>query len=136
VDIAQLALGLLGAEAGRRGLGQLVTPVAGDLASWRPRPGSYALVLCTGWWARAVFATAAGAVAPGGLLGWEAFTAEAGQARPSLSPDWLLAAGEPAALLPAGFTVLDQHDRLDRQGLMRRQLLARRTSPAQYARAQ
>jgi hypothetical protein len=37
-----------------------------------------------------------------------------------------LAPGEPASLLPAGFTVLDQHDLPDRQGLMRRRLLARR----------
>jgi len=27
-------------------------------------------------------------VAPGGLLGWEALTAEARRARPGLSPDW------------------------------------------------
>ena len=59
----------------------------------------------------------------GGLLAWEAFTAEARRTRPDLSPDWCLEPGEPATLLPAGFIVLDQQDRPE---LMRRQLLARR----------
>jgi SAM-dependent methyltransferase len=126
VDISPRALGLLEAEARRRGLARLITLVPADLARWRPAPGSFALVLCTGWWDRAVFGTAAGAVAGGGLLGWEAFTAEARQARPSLAADWCLGPGEPARLLPAGFTVLDQHELEDGQGLTRRQLLARR----------
>jgi SAM-dependent methyltransferase len=126
VDISELALGMLGDEARRRGLESLVTLIQADLAAWPLRPRSYALVLCTGFWARDVFIAAAGAVVPGGLLGWEAFTAEARRKRPDLSPDWCLAPGEPASLLPAGFTALDQHDRPDRHGLMRRQLLARR----------
>jgi hypothetical protein len=113
-------------EARRRGLDHLVTPVQADLAEWRPRPGSYALVLCTGFWDRDVFATAAAAVAPGGLLGWEAFTAEARLTRPDLPPDWCLAPGEPASLLPAGFTVLDQQDLPDGSGHARRRMLARR----------
>ena len=123
VDISALALGMLGTEARRRGLDHLVTLVEADLAIWRPQPGSYALVVCTGFWEREVFPAAAGAVAPGGLLGWEAFTAEARQARPSLPPDWCLAPGEPAALLPPGSAVLDQQDPPE---LTRRQLLARR----------
>jgi SAM-dependent methyltransferase len=126
VDISELALGLLGDEARRRGLERLVTLVHADLAAWPLRPRSQALVLCTGWWDRTVFVVAAEAVTAGGLIGWEALTAEARQARPDLSPDWCLAPGEPASLLPAGFTVLDQHDLLDRHGLRRRQLLARR----------
>ena len=131
VDISELALGMLGAEARRRGLEHLVTLVHADLARWRPPPGSHALILCTGWWERAVFGVAAAAVAPGGLLGWEALTAEARRARPGLPPDWCLGPDEPAALLPAGFTVLDQHDVPGHHGLMRRQLLARRTQPRQ-----
>jgi SAM-dependent methyltransferase len=125
VDISELALGMLGDEARRRGLDHLLTLIQADLAAW-PVPHSQALVLCVGFWARAVFVAAAAAVMDGGLLGWEAFTAEAGRQRPDLSPDWCLAPGEPASLLPAGFIVLDQHDRPDRQGLLRRQLLARR----------
>jgi hypothetical protein len=126
VDISELALGMLGDEARRRGLEHLITLVHADLAAWPLRPRSQALVLCTGWWDRAVFVVAAEAVTAGGLLGWEAFTAEARQARPDLSPDWCLAPGEPASLLAADFTVLDQHDLPDRHGLGRRQLLARR----------
>jgi hypothetical protein len=124
VDVSEVALGLLGQEAQRRGLSDLITLVHADLAAWRPPPGRDALVLCTGFWDREVFAAAAGAVAAGGLIAWEAFTADARRERPGLRADWLLGPGEPAALLPAGFTVLAQHD-LPRRGA-RRSLLARR----------
>jgi SAM-dependent methyltransferase len=110
VDISDVALGMLAEEASRRGLGDLITVVQDDLGAWHPEPGGYALVLCTGFWDRAVFATAAGAVAAGGVLGWEAFTAEARRARPGLPAGWCLAAGEPASLLPAGFEILDERD--------------------------
>jgi len=123
IDVAEAALDRLAQEAGRRGLGGLITVVQADLATWRPRPGSYALVLCTGFWDRAVFAVAAGAVAAGGALGWEALTADAWGGRPSLRREWCLEPGEPASLLPAGFAVLDQHDAPYRR---RRLLLARR----------
>ena len=122
VDVSEVALGLLAAEAEARGLGGLITPVQADLAGWRP-PGSYALVLCTGYWDRAVFASCAEAAAPGGLLGWEALTPAARQARPGLCPGWCLRDGEPASLLPGGFSVLGQHDTADGS---RRRLLARR----------
>lgn len=125
VDVSDVALGMLGDEAGRRGLGPLITLVHADLSAWRARPRSYALVLCTGFWERAVFAAATEAVADGGLLGWEAFTERARRVRPTLPPEWCLAPGEPASLLPAGFTVLDQHDVPAEPG-ERRRLLARR----------
>jgi SAM-dependent methyltransferase len=123
VDVSEIALSLLRDEARRRGLDHLITLVHADLGAWRPEPRSYVLVLCTGFWSAPVFAAAAGAVAPGGLLAWEAFTAEARLSRPSLPPEWCLAPGEPALLLPAGFTVIDQSDLPGRE---RRQLLARR----------
>jgi SAM-dependent methyltransferase len=126
VDIADVALGLLAGEASRRGLGGLITVVHADLAGWRPEPGSYALVLCTGFWDRVVFAAAAGAVAVGGALGWEALTADARRERPGLCPDWCLEPGEPASLLPAGFAVLDQHDVPSASHGAKRLLLARR----------
>jgi SAM-dependent methyltransferase len=126
VDVSETALAMLGDEARRRGLDSLITLVHADLGVWHPRPGSYALVLCTGFWAASVFTAAAEAVAPGGLLGWEAFTAEARRTRPGLSPDWCLGPGEPASLLPAGFAVLDQQDRPDREQGTRRRMLARR----------
>ena len=123
VDVSEVALGLLGAEARRRGLGDLITLVHADLSAWRPEPRSYALVLCTGFWASAVFAAAAGAVAAGGLLAWEAFTAEARLSRPSLAPEWCLAPGEPASLLPPDFTLLDQSDVPGPEQPLRRQML-------------
>jgi len=126
VDVSEVALGLLGAEARRRGLGEEITLVHADLSTWSPPPRSYALVVCTGFWASAVFTAAAGAVAEGGLLAWEAFTAEARLSRPSLAPGWCLAPGEPASLLPPGFTVLDQSDVPGPERTLRRQMLARR----------
>jgi SAM-dependent methyltransferase len=123
VDVSDVALRMLGAAARRRGLDQLITLVPADLAAWRPAARSCALVLCTGFWAAEVFAAAVHAVAAGGLVAWEAFTAEARQSRPSLRPEWCLAPGEPASLLPQDFTLLDDHE----SGL-KRQLLARRHS--------
>src|SRR5215831_2775413 len=58
VDVSEVALGLLGEEARRRGLGDLITLVHADLSAWAPVPRSYALVLCTGFWDHAVFAAA------------------------------------------------------------------------------
>ena len=58
VDISELALGMLGEEARRRGLESLVTLIHADLAAWPVRPLSYALVLCTGWWDQTVFVVA------------------------------------------------------------------------------
>jgi SAM-dependent methyltransferase len=126
VDISDIALSLLGAEASRRGLAGRITLVQADLREWRPAEASYALVLCTGYWDRAVFATALTAVAPGGLVGWEAFTAAARQARPGLCPHWCLGEGEPAALLGTGFEVLGRRDLADREHGTKRALLARR----------
>ena len=126
VDVSAVALDLLGREARRRGLAGLITLVHADLAGWRPDPAGYALVLCTGFWDPAVFAVAARATAPGSVLGWEAFTTAARQARPALHPAWCLGPGEPAALLPDGFTVLTQQDVPGPQHGDRRRLLARR----------
>ncbi|MBT2208872.1 class I SAM-dependent methyltransferase [Actinomadura sp. NEAU-AAG7] len=110
VDISGVALARLTAAARRDGLSGRISVEEADLEVWRPPPDAFALVLCTGYWDRALFGPAARAVAPGGLLAWEAFTSDARRARPSLPAEWCLAEGEPAALLPAGFTVLDQHD--------------------------
>jgi SAM-dependent methyltransferase len=126
VDISEVALDLLAAEARRRGLGDLIELVHADLVTWRPQPGGYALVLGAGYWDRAVFVLAARAVAAGGALGWEAFTADARRVRPGLCADWCLAPGEPASLLPAGFTVLGQHDLHGEHGTKRRMLARRR----------
>jgi SAM-dependent methyltransferase len=127
VDISEVALGLLGDEARRRGLGHLITLVHADLSAWSPEPRSHALVLCTRFWLAAAFTAAAGAVADGGLLAWQAFSAEARRAHPSLDPRWCLAPGEPASLLPPGFALIDQGDI---PGSDQRQMLARRARAA------
>jgi SAM-dependent methyltransferase len=127
VDVSDVALGLLGAEAQRRGLAGRIGLVHADLAAWRPDPGGYALVLCTGFWDPAVFAVAVRATAPGGVLGWEALTSAARRARPGLPAAWCLGPGEPASLLPSGFAVLSQLDVAD--GARRRLLARRRTRP-------
>jgi SAM-dependent methyltransferase len=126
VDVSEVALGLLGAEAGRRGLGHLITLVHADLSAWVPEPRSDALVLAIGFWDAAVFRAAAAAVADDGLLAWEALTTDARRTHLSLPPEWCLAPGEPASLLPPGFTLLDQSEV---PGRNRRRMLARRTSP-------
>src|SRR5438874_4136145 len=111
VDVSEVALGLLGAEAKRRGLGHLITLVHADLSAWTPEPRSHALVLATGFWEAAVFAAAAAAVADGGLLAWEAYTDDARRTRRGLPPEWCLAPGEPASLLPPEFSVLARRAR-------------------------
>jgi SAM-dependent methyltransferase len=126
VDISEAALGLLDQEARRGGLSELITLVHADLGEWRPGPRCYSLVLCTGYWDRAVFSAATGAVTPGGVLGWEAFTADARRVRPRLPAEWCLDPGEPASLLPADFTVLGQDDLPDVPRGAKRRLLARR----------
>ena len=124
VDVSELALELLGDEARRRGLDQLITLVHADLRAWPVRPAArlYARHRLLGplWSSRRPWR-------------WRPAACSAGRRsrpRPGSSgrsvPGWCLTPGEPATLLPASFTVLDQHDRPDRQGLMRRQLLARR----------
>ncbi len=130
VDISDVALGLLAAEAERRGLAGLVTLVQADLLDWRPAREGYALVLCTGYWDRSLFAAAVHAVADGGLLAWESLTADARRVRPSLCADWCLDPGEPASLLPSGFTVVHSRDLPGDKHLPRRSLLARRDDAA------
>ncbi len=125
VDVADVALKLLGAEAGSRGLAGLISLVHADLATWRPEPLSYAVVLGTGYWDRAVFAAAAGAVMAGGVLAFEAFTEAARLDRPQLPAQFCLRPGEPATLLPADFEVLIDKPTERERGRMR-QLLARR----------
>jgi len=125
VDVSDVALGLLGEESGRRGLRGQITLVQADLRDWHPAGTGYALVLCTGYWDRAVFATAVAAVVPGGLLAWEAFTVGAQRVRPGLCPQWCLADGEPVSLLGAGFEVLDARDLPDGGRGPKRAMLAR-----------
>jgi len=126
VDVSEVALGLLAQEARRRGLDHLITLVHADLRAWRPAPSRYALMLATGFWDPVVFAAAVPGLAPGGVLGWEAFTTAARPGRPMLPAAWCLSPGEPATLLPDGVTVLSQEDVPGTPRGTRRRLLARR----------
>lgn len=126
VDISETALGLLDRSSRAHGVRDLISPIHADLASWHPDPGRFALVLCTGFWDRAVFGKAVSAVAPRGLLAWEAFTSDARRARPGLPARWCLGPGEPARLLPPDFVLIEQRDV---EGGKRRLLAERRTTP-------
>lgn len=125
VDASEVALRLLAAEARARGLADLLSIVQADLGRWRPEPDGYAIVLCTGYWDRDVFAAAALAVRAGGVLGWEALTLAARAGRPQLPEQWCLRPGEPAALLPPDFGVIGQDD-VGPEPAAKRRLLARR----------
>lgn len=134
VDASDVALGLLHAEAARRGVGELLTLTHADLAGWQPA-GQFALVLCTNFWERAVFGLAVPAVAAGGVLAWEALTDAVRATRPDVPAQWCVRPGEPASLLPADFDVIDQHDVPGESGEaggpgVRRQLLAGRLPAA------
>jgi SAM-dependent methyltransferase len=125
VDLSDVALGLLSAEADRRGLAALISAVHADLNVWRPAPDSFALVLCTGYWDRELFAAAAQAPYPAGLLGWQALTEAARADRAQLPAQWCLRPGEPAVLLPAGYEILVDEATSPERARMHR-LLARR----------
>jgi SAM-dependent methyltransferase len=128
VDVSDAALGLLAAEARRRGLLELISLVHADLMSWRPPAGRWAVVLCTGYWDRDLFPAAASAVAEAGLLGWEALTTEARRAQPHIPAQWCVGAGEPACMLPGAFEILSQHDLPNGRPGTKRRLLARRAA--------
>jgi SAM-dependent methyltransferase len=125
VDASDVALGMLADEARRRGLDGLITLVQADLGSWRPVAATFSLVLCTGYWDRAVFAYATTAVRDGGVLGWEALTEAARLERPQIPAEWCVGPSEPASLLPPGFSVLSQQD-AGPEPPAKRRLLARR----------
>jgi SAM-dependent methyltransferase len=126
VDISEVALRSLVGAARRRRLDGLIAVVQADLTTWQAAPRMNAVVLCTGYWDRAVFAVAVGLVAPGGLIAWEALTQVARRSHPQLPAEWCLDFGEPASLLPPGFGVISQYD-IGPQPATRRRLLARRT---------
>lgn len=124
IDVADAALSQLDREAARRGLDERLTLVHADLTSWKAGGPTYALVMCRYFWSAAVFIQACDAVAPGGLLAWEA----PALTDPSVShvrAEWCLAPGEPASLLPPGFEVLHQVD-ISRDREVSRRTLARR----------
>ena len=126
VDVSDVALGRLQAEAEARGVAERITCVQADLATWRPpEDRRFALVLCVMYWDRIVFDYAWPVVQDGGLIAWQGFTADQVRYRPSIRPEICLQDGEPASLLPADFKMLTEQDIDDGHRAVRR-LIARR----------
>ena len=130
VDISDVALDRLRAEAAERGFASRLTCVEADLNAWRPPDDrKYALVICVMYWEEAVFDYAWTAVAEGGLLAWQGFTLEHLRYRPSQNPDWCFNEDEPASRLPADcFTVLHEED-VDEGHRVIRRMVARKNKP-------
>src|SRR5918996_888256 len=84
VDISDVALSQLSAEAKRRGIAADIEFVLADTASYDPGEKRFALVLASYFWDGTAFAAACRAVTPGGLLGWEALAYRSADARPHL----------------------------------------------------
>jgi hypothetical protein len=125
VDVSDVALNLLEAEARRRGVLSRLELVQADLMTYVPRASHFGLVLCTMYWERSVFPRACAAVMPCGLLAWEAFSIEQQRYRPRLPSDWCLGRDEPASLLPDEFEVIEQTARVF-PGSATNRLVARR----------
>jgi hypothetical protein len=106
VDISDVALSQLSAEAKRRGIAADIEFVLADTASYDPGEKRFALVLASYFWDGTAFAAACRAVTPGGLLGWEALAYRSPDERPHLP--WRIPHGGLSARLPRRFTVLDE----------------------------
>lgn len=120
VDVSDVALDQLAAEARHRGLADRVECVLADVPAYPGARDRYAFVLATFYWDADAFSLAGAAVGPGGLLGWEALAAATGaDAGPYRVPH-----GELGARLPRGFDILDEHQPDERST----RLLARRLS--------
>jgi SAM-dependent methyltransferase len=106
VDVSDIALSQLSAEAEHRRVAARVECVLADAASYDPGEERFALVLATYFWDAAAFTAACTAVMSGGLLGWEALSTEPGAERPA--HPWRIRHGELSSRLPQRFTVLDE----------------------------
>ena len=125
VDISPADIQLLERETGERGLTNQIRLITADLLQWKPAEKSFALIICTFFWDKNVFASACDAVMDGGIIAWEAFTPGERQHQPSLPLEYCLAPGEPASLLPSNFELIEQTERND--GCQTRRFIARRT---------
>ena len=126
VDVSDVALGRLKAEAQARGVSDRINSVQADLAMWRPpEDRRFALVLCDMYWDRTVFEYAWPVVEEGGLIAWQAFNTDQVKYRPTIRLKFCLQYGEPGSLLPEGFTMVAEQDVDDGHRAVRR-LIARR----------
>lgn len=124
VDVSDLALSQLVAEAERRGLPERITTVVADVPSYRAGSEQFALVLATHYWDEAAFGSGCAAVMDGGLIGWEALVRRSGVDRASARP-WEIEPGGLSARLPPGFEVFDERT-IDVGGRPSTRVLARR----------
>jgi SAM-dependent methyltransferase len=126
VDISDVALGYLSAEAEKRGTSERISCVQADLATWRPpRSQCYALVISVMFWDPVVFDYASRAVDQEGVLAWQAFAAGQVRYRPSIRPEICLGSGEPASMLTKEYRVIHEQD-VDDGHRVYRQMIARR----------
>lgn len=107
VDVSDLALGQLAAEAERRGLAEKISVVLADVPSYRPGGGRFALVLATHYWDEGAFRSGCAAVMDDGLIGWEALVRRPG-AEPDSARPWEIEPDGLSLRLPAGYEVLDE----------------------------
>jgi SAM-dependent methyltransferase len=128
VDISDVALAQLGAEAAVRGLTERIVTVVADLDTWVAEAEAFDLVLAVLFWDPGVFTRAARAVAPGGTLAWETFTRAERKYRPGFPEAFSLQDGEPASLLAEhlGFAIVQVADRDDGTHATRRFVARRR----------
>ena len=106
LDVSDVALSQLSAEAEHRGVAARIECVLADAASYDPGQERFALVLATYFWDPAAFTTACTAVMPGGLLGWEALSTEPGAE--GSAHRWRIRHGELSSRLPQRFAMLDE----------------------------
>ncbi len=126
VDISDVALEQLQAEAEKRHVASHLTCIQADLTVWRPPVSkAYALVIGVMYWEEAVFDYAFKAVANNGLIAWQGFSLDQLRYRPSQKAVWCFKTGEPAARLPDTFKVLYEED-IDEGHRAIRRMIARR----------
>ena len=124
VDISDVGLAQLGREARGRDLTANVAPLVADLESFEPPLAHFAIVIATRYWSPTVFTRGCGAVAPGGILAWEAFTRHHQRHAPSFPEAYCLGDSEP--VVPPSFATLVRRD-MDDGRTATRWLVARRS---------
>ena len=128
VDISDVALSRLQAEAEQQQLAAHLTCIQADLNTWQPPVSiTYALVICVMYWEEVVFDQAVKAVANQGLIAWQGFSMDQLRYRPTQKAEWCLKAGEPVSRLPDTFKVMYETD-IDEGHRAIRQMIARKTT--------
>ncbi|AEF41882.1 class I SAM-dependent methyltransferase [Hoyosella subflava] len=104
VDVSDVALNHLAAEAARLGVTDFIEFVEADAAAHSFTPRHFAIVLATFFWDAAAFEHACNAVAPDGALGWQAL------ASPVAGSRWRVPHGHLSAALPGDFGAVSEFE--------------------------